>query len=149
MSFRTTWSQPCAFCSWETMKFLATCAPDQGNGFILHAPMAPEVPVLTYGCWRRQVVRVYFHQTRVANRNYDYETLKPLEAVVIMLFISHRIGNPLFWVLIKFKRLTLVPKTNNLCFQKHLHTDGTAWLKKMDSISYFYISLTIHGMRII
>ena len=49
---------------------------------------------------------------------------------MIVCLICHVIGNSLFGISTEFKGLTLVPRINNLCFRKHLHTDGNLW--------YFY-----------
>ena len=44
-----------------------------------------------------------------------------------MCLIFLLIGGPLFWMWFEFKRLNLVPKINNILYQKHLHTDGILW----------------------
>lgn len=89
--------------------------------------MAPKMSVLACLLMQAGGQSSVLHDPIFKQEFRCYKTLKPLEKVVIMCLVFLLIGGPLFWMWFEFKRLTLVPKINYLCYKKHLHTDGILW----------------------
>jgi hypothetical protein len=128
MIFHITWSQPYAFCSTEAIKCHSYIRVRTGEGIdSSYAYGSQSASSRTWLLVQAGCRSSFPHDPNCQKEFRYYKTLKPLEKFEIMCLICHLIGSSLFWIWFEFKRLTLVPKINNLCYQKHLHIDGILW----------------------